>query len=129
MLLKELKQIVDRAVESGKENNEVVVATSNECGLGARPSVGVRFACAGIGWEAVQFRLEPSEPVFKLGYRPTDRRTVIWNQYVYKDGALRKNVFHCPSCESVLRNKSNYCHHCGQAVQFPEKPTITANVR
>lgn len=127
MLLKELKQIVDLEISRGKKETDVVATVKNEAGLGARAFVGVKNAWVGFDWEAGQFRIETSEPVCRLGCRYVDPQPMWWHQYIYPNKKIA-NIYCCPKCEHHLKKTSKYCDNCGQAVQLPEKPTITTKV-
>lgn len=125
MKLSELKDRVDWFAHTRHDNPEVVIDIENEISMGARPSVGVENANVGIDWEADQFRIEPKEPLARLGRTKDDARQTRLIQYTYPDGK-KTSVYKCPICEARLKKKFKYCPQCGQRVTFDDvKPRIT----
>lgn len=42
---------------------------------------------------------------------------------------VRDTRFYCPNCNSLTRQKEQYCHKCGQAVKYPKEVYIKAENR
>ena len=117
MKLTELKDSIEFAMKHHPSDAEVVVSIDNERAVGARPFVNVSSAMVGIDWEANQFRIEPSEPVAKLGHTKDDQMTAWHNVYRYPNGK-ETHVYKCPMCEEQLKPRYKYCTMCGQRVVF-----------
>ena len=117
MVLKELKQHVDYLVESGHENDTVIVTTVDNS-VGARAGSGIYSINAGFDWEHGQIRIQPETKLVRYGNSRDDCLIPRIEVYEYPNGRKR-HIINCRRCENQLKKDDRYCSRCGQMVKKP----------
>ena len=115
MNLKELKELVDANYEripNGYNPEDIsVLITTAEPSIGGRASCGISNNMMGFDWESNQFRIEPKEPLVRLGKSLSDVKPCVNKP---QDGA---NVYWCPRCTGMVKLQDRFCKHCGQKMK------------
>lgn len=115
MLLKELKQIVDFYVETGHEDDNVLVNMS-EPSFGPSAAASVVSVYDGFDWEANQIRIRTNEELVRRGNERDAVKPVLAKMEISPRGKETLMMW-CPTCETDVTKKSvRYCSECGQRI-------------